>query len=115
MDALMDEGEFAAIAVLTAQLPHESRTIRRMHPELAWDEGDYILAIIADQLANIAYGLGGGKGKKPKPIPRPKAPKKKKEKLSLSVGRDRVKSLLFASRAPVPARAGEEGKGVADG
>ena len=111
----MDKGEFAAIAVLTAQLPHESRTIRRMHPELAWGEGDYILAIIADQLANIAYGLGGGKGKKPKPIPRPKAPRKKKEKLSLSVGRDRVKSLLFASRAPVPARAGEEGKGVADG
>ena len=28
MDALMDKGEFAAIAVLTAQLPLSSRIIR---------------------------------------------------------------------------------------
>ena len=62
----MDAGEFGAIAVLAVQLPLSSRTLKRLHPELAWDENTYILALISDQLANIAYGLGGGKGRKPK-------------------------------------------------
>lgn len=79
------------------QLPAESRTIRRLHPELNWDVSDYLLALIADQLANIAYGMGGGKGRKqPKPIPRPKARKEKKGRPS--VDQKRVHALLFAPR-----------------
>ena len=57
---------------------------------------DYLLALIADQLANIAYGLGGGKGRKPKPLPRPKARKEKKSRLN--VDQKRVRALLFAPR-----------------
>ena len=86
----MDAGEFGAIAVLAVQLPLSSRTLKRLHPELAWDENTYILALISDQLANIAYGLGGGKGRKPKQIPRPKASKKKETKNHLDVSKVRV-------------------------
>lgn len=94
----MDEGRFDALAVLTTQLPMQSRTFKRLHPELEWDESTYILALIADQLANIAYGLGGGKGSKPKPIPRPKA-KKKKKKTHLNVDKARIDALLFGARS----------------
>ena len=76
----MDAGEFGAIAVLAVQLPLSSRTLKRLHPELAWDENTYILALISDPLANIAYGLGGGKGRKPMPIPRPRHPRRKKRR-----------------------------------
>ena len=72
------------------QLPAESRTIRRLHPELNWDVSDYLLALIADQLANIAYGMGGGKGRKPKP--------RKEKKSRPSVDQKRVHALLFAPR-----------------
>lgn len=95
---MMDEGQFDALAVLTAQLPMQSRTFKRLHPELEWDESTYILALIADQLATIAYGLGGGKGSKPKPIPRPKA-KKKKKKPHLNVDKARIDALLFGARS----------------
>lgn len=93
------------------QLPAESRTIRRLHPELNWDVSDYLLALIADQLANIAYGMGGGKGRKPKPIPRPKASKKKEEKNHLDVSKVRVDELLFAPRRPSTTTVEMEGKG----
>lgn len=96
---MMDAGRFAAIATLTAQLPAQSRTCIRLHPELEWDESTYLLALIVDQLANISYGLGGGKGKKPKPIPRPKAKKKKKKKTHLNVDKARIDALLFGARS----------------
>lgn len=96
---MMDTGRFAAIATLTVQLPAQSRTFIRLHPELEWDESTYLLALIADQLENIAYGLGGGKGKKPKPIPRPKAKKKKKKKTHLNVDKARIDALLFGARS----------------
>ena len=107
----MDAGEFGAIAVLAVQLPLSSRTLKRLHPELAWDEQTYILALIADQLANIAYGSGGGKGRKPKPIPRPKAPKKNEKKNRLDVSRVRVDELLFAPRRLSTTTVEMEGKG----
>lgn len=97
--AMIDGGEFGEINALTRQLPLESRTLKRLHPELEWSESTYILALIADQLANIAYGLGGGKGKKPKPIPRPKAKKKKKKKTHLNVDKARIDALLFGARS----------------
>ena len=108
---MMDAGEFGAIAVLTVQLPMSSRTLKRLHPELAWDEQTYVLALIADRLANIAYGLSGGKGKKPKPIPRPKAPKKKEKKNHLDVSKARVDELLFAPRHSSTTTVEVEGKG----
>lgn len=95
-EELLDNLAFGECARLAAQLPAESRTIRRLHPELNWDVSDYLLALIADQLANIAYGMGGGKGRKPKPIPRPKARKEKKSRLN--VDQKRVRALLFAPR-----------------
>lgn len=107
----MDDGKFGAIAVLAVQLPLSSRTLKRLHPELSWDEKTYILALISDQLANIAYGLGGGKGRKPKPIPRPKASKKKEKKNHLDVSKVRVDELLFAPRRPSTATVEAEGKG----
>lgn len=108
---MMGAGRFAAIATLTVQLPAQSRTFRRLHPELEWDESTYLLALIVDQLANIAYGLGGGKGAKPKPIPRPKAKKKKKKKNHLNVDKARIDALLFGARAPSTAvEVDEEGE-----
>lgn len=104
---MMDSGRFAAIATLTAQLPAQSRTFIRLHPELEWDESTYLLALIVDQLANISYGLGGGKGKKPKPIPRPKA-KKKKKKTHLNVDKARIDALLFGARSPSIAKEVDE-------
>lgn len=110
LNAMMDAGSFAAIATLTAQLPAQSRTFIRLHPELEWDENTYLLALIVDQLANISYGLGGGKGKKPKPIPRPKA-KKKKKKTHLNVDKARIDALLFGARSPSIAKeVAEEGE-----
>lgn len=108
---MMDAGRFAEIATLTAQLPAQSRTFIRLHPELEWDESTYLLALIADQLANISYGLGGGKGKKPKPIPRPKAKKKKKKKTHLNVDKARIDALLFGARSSATTtEVGEEGE-----
>lgn len=109
MDRLLLRGEFARLAALTAQLPNGSRTFRRLHPELEWDESTYMLALLCDQLANIAYGMGGGKGKRPKPLPRPKAKKKQRKKKRLDVDRARVNALLFGRRAQVSDAAGEEG------
>lgn len=98
--AVCDDAEGAL--ALAMHLPVESRTARLNHPELEWREGDYILALIYDQLAGMAYGMGGRKGKKPKPLPRPKAEKKKKERKYAKpkgVGAKRVDELLFAPRS----------------
>ncbi len=99
LDALLESGGFDEAVALTVQLPHQSRTVKRLHPELAWDEATHMLANLCDQLANIAYGMGGKKGKKPTPIPRPKAKKKRKAKKRLNIGRERVDALLFGKRS----------------
>lgn len=109
MDGMLGRGEFAQLVTLTEQLPNDSRTFRRLHPELEWDEATYMLALLCDQLANIAYGMGGGKGRKPKPLPRPKAKKQPRKKKRLDVDRARVNALLFGRRAQVSDAAGEEG------
>ena len=107
--AMIDGGEFGEINTLTKQLPPESRTLKRLHPELEWSEGTYILALIADQLASIAYGMSS-KGKKPKPLPRPKAKKtNKKNTTPLNLGKRRVDALLFAPRTPTASAGTEEG------
>lgn len=95
---LMLRGEFSRAVALASQLPARSRMVTHLCPELAWDEADYILAVIADQLAGIAHGLGGGKGAKPKPIPRPKPRPKKKRRKRLDVSRANVTALLFGAR-----------------
>ena len=103
-------GEFGEINALTKQLPVESRTVRRLHPELEWSESTYILALIADQLANIAYGMSG-KGKKPKPLPRPKAKKPNEKKTThLNLSKRRVDALLFAPRTATTTEEMEEGE-----
>lgn len=90
-------GEFRRLWVLVTQLPMRSRTMTREAPELSWDERDYLLALVADNLTYLRHEMAGGKGRKPKPVPRPKTSKAVAHR-HLDVSDERVGELLFGTR-----------------
>lgn len=97
MEALLDAGEFGRAATLALNLPAESRIVRVLNPQAAWDTSAYLLAVVADHLSFMRYEQSGGKGKKPKPIERPKAkPQVKHRKLNMT--ESKRQSLLFGKR-----------------
>lgn len=99
-DALLRAGEFHRLRALAEQLPPGSRTVAAIDPRAGWATSDWLLALVADQLAYMRYEQAGGKGKKPKQVKRPPAPKKKAQK-KLNVSKREVRSLLFAPRKKV--------------
>jgi len=64
------------LADLVVNLPHDSSVMRAIDPSLAWGYNEYILAVIANQLAVIRYMLAGGKGARPQMIEPPRKEKK---------------------------------------
>ncbi len=55
--------------------------MRALEPALSWGGAEWLLAYIADNLANLRYEsaarAGSKRARKPKPYPRPKAPRKR--------------------------------------
>lgn len=101
-------GDFKRMAMLTRQLPPQSRTLTRLEPRARWDEHAYLLALIADHLSFLRYEQSGGKGKRPKPLDRPEGREPEREHLAVDDGR--IQDLLFASREG--ACDGGRGKGL---
>ena len=97
LDCLLMRGEFRRLWVLVTQLPMRSRTMTREAPELSWDERDYLLALVADNLTYLRHELAGGTGRKPKTVPRPKA-REERAARHLDVSDERVSELLFGTR-----------------
>ena len=58
-------------AALAAHLPAGSQVWRQAIHDLAWTDGDYLMATIADALMSGNWQRGGGKGQRPDPVPRP--------------------------------------------
>lgn len=75
MRKLLEAGEFRRAEVLARQLPASSRTARAVEPRLEWDVGDYLLALVVDNLAFMRYEqtAGARRARKPKPLKRPGA------------------------------------------
>lgn len=97
LDLLLMRGEFRRLWTLTTQLPMRSRTMAHEAPELSWDERDYLLALVADNLTYLRHEMAGGKGRKPKAVPRPRA-REKRAARHLDVSDERVSELLFNPR-----------------
>lgn len=97
LDRLLMRGEFRRLWALASQLPMRSRTMAREAPELSWDERDYLLALVADNLTYLRHEMAGGRGRKPKTVPRPKARRDGRAR-HLDVSDERVSELLFGNR-----------------
>jgi hypothetical protein len=65
--------------VLIRNLPVESRFVRKHNETAAWSSEAYLLAVLADQIADLSWLYASthskSKVKRPKPIPRPGAEK----------------------------------------
>lgn len=77
---------------MAAYLPRESATMLAVLPrseQETWgDNGSYLLALIADYLAEGNWQRGGGRGPRPKPVPRPDDPDSGAEEITADDLRD---------------------------
>lgn len=88
--------DIAHICCCAAQLGPTSRVARTLSPANQWNEEDYLLAYIADNVAALAWGLSGGDDKdKPKPVPRPVKTAHEKH---VSMKKEKLDKLLFGPR-----------------
>jgi len=58
------------MALLWEYLPAESRTAKRQRPELQWGVEAYLLRLIENEVAGLAWGMSDPKKRSPEP-PRP--------------------------------------------
>lgn len=90
--------------MLAAQLPRESRTLRAEDGRLAWGDAEYLLALIADNIAFMRYesavSAGAKRARKPKPLKRPgkKAAMRVADRTVHGMSRERVSELLSRQR-----------------
>ncbi len=97
-DELIRSGEFGRLRTLAEQLPAGSRTMAALDPRTGWGTSDWLLALVADQLAFMRYEQRGARGKKPKQVDRPKEPKPRPARRQLNMTGMEVRSLLFSKR-----------------
>ena len=97
---LLEQGEYRQANVLTRQLPQRSRVFSKINPSCSWSTEDYLLALIADNLAFMRYEQSSGKHrKKPKPVERPKKPKQQKRGHTVhGKSKDQIWKILSAPR-----------------
>lgn len=82
------------VAALVAHLPMGSQVWRVAGHDLAWTDGDYLLAVSADALMAGNWQRGGGQGAKPQPVPRPREVAEKNRRDQLAA----MKAQAFAER-----------------
>jgi hypothetical protein len=86
--------------VLVTGLPPEARWVRKHEPRVEWSNETYLLAVVADLLANLQWTYVAAhtpKGRRPppapKPIPRPGQPRRKEPEGDLISG-EQLESFL---------------------
>ena len=90
-------------ASLAAGLPRGSRTMRDVDPRLAWGDGEYLLALVADSLEALRYEearrAGSKRAERPRPVPRPRGRGEERPRgRVLTMPRERLDAILSAPR-----------------
>lgn len=91
-----DDAEFDDLpraALLWVALPRESRTARRLDPDLAWSDGEYLLRSIehAAQVLVWQRTKDGSKGRRqPKPLPSPGERERARERADRALANKRA-------------------------
>lgn len=90
--------DVSRLALLWASLPRESRTMRRLAPELSWSDAEYMLCSIEHSLRVLAWqnSKDGQKGRNaPKPLDTPaQRAQKEQAKANALANRAEIDSIL---------------------
>ena len=88
-------------AVLAANLPASSRTMRDIDGRLEWGSSEYLLALVVDNLAALRYEesrrAGSKRAEKPEPVERPGRRAERRRKVGLP--KEQLDRLLFSPRS----------------
>ena len=66
--SIREEGVAHVAALSCALLAPGTRVAGHFDEAAGWTRGEMLLGLIADEVNNLIWGLGGGKGKRPEPV-----------------------------------------------